>query len=275
MATPSQIAANIANSHHSTGPKSEAGKAASSRNRLSHGFASSATIIPGEDPEEFKALLADLTAEYQPATPTEQILVEKMTQNQWLSLRAFRLQSKLFVSQMSAYPGQFAIPKDLGLLIRYQTSAERAFRRAHTELVKTQRQRPNREIGFEPQNASRPADPPPAHPETGSKTVPITPIETASPIDRAAFPAQAAQSGWEICPEALEFIKNAARKRLFDVEPRPSTTRRARIVPAPSQPPARASPASRFGPLLLQILQRTAERRFGCVGGLRLYGQPA
>jgi hypothetical protein len=68
MATPNQIAANKANAQKSTGPKTAEGKAASSLNRLSHGFASHATIIPGENPEEFRALVADLMAEHQPAT---------------------------------------------------------------------------------------------------------------------------------------------------------------------------------------------------------------
>src|ERR1700690_1996624 len=97
MATLNQIAANKANSQKSSGPRTDAGKAKSSLNRLSHGFASNtARLVQGEDPEEFKALLADLMEEYQPATPTEQILVERMTLNQWLSLRAFRLQSQAF-----------------------------------------------------------------------------------------------------------------------------------------------------------------------------------
>src|SRR5271166_6507048 len=97
MATPSQIAANRENSKKSCGPKTAEGKAKSCLNHLSHGFTSNTTqLIAGENPEELKALLADLMSEYQPQTPTEQILVEKMTQNQWLSGRAFRLQTDAF-----------------------------------------------------------------------------------------------------------------------------------------------------------------------------------
>ena len=87
MATESQIAANKQNAQKSSGPKTAEGKAASSLNRLSHGFASHATIIPGENPEEFKALVTGLMSEHQPATHTEQILVEKMALNQWLLCR--------------------------------------------------------------------------------------------------------------------------------------------------------------------------------------------
>src|SRR5580692_12581870 len=94
MATPAQIAANRANSQKSTGPKTEAGKAKSARNHLSNGFSSNATLIPGEDPEEFKALMVALALEHEPVTETEQILVEKMVVSQWLGMRAFRLQTE-------------------------------------------------------------------------------------------------------------------------------------------------------------------------------------
>ena len=209
MATPNQIAANKENSQKSTGPKTPEGKAASSLNRLSHGFASHATIIPGENPEEFKALVTGLMSEHQPATDTEQILVEKMALNQWLSLRAFSLQGKVFLVQTFA-GDKYSIPLGLGLLIRYQTSAERAFHRAHTDLVKTQKERKKSEIGFEPQNAGPAADPPPAQPKTEPKPVNITWIEPDIAADRASLIAQAAKADFELCPEAAEFIKNLA-----------------------------------------------------------------
>ena len=94
MATEKQIAANRANAQKSRGPTSPEGKAKSSRNRLSWGFCSNTILMPGEDPRQFENLLQDLTAHHQPANVTEQILVEKMAQSQWLSLRAFRLQGE-------------------------------------------------------------------------------------------------------------------------------------------------------------------------------------
>ena len=77
MATQAQVDANQANARKSTGPKTEEGKARSSRNRLSHGFASSTRFVHGEDPAEFNLLLDDLISEHQPATPTEQIQRQK------------------------------------------------------------------------------------------------------------------------------------------------------------------------------------------------------
>ncbi len=93
MATLAQIEANRRNAERSTGPQTAEGKTRSCRNRLSHGFTSSVVFIAGEEREQFNLLLADLHNEFPPATASEQILLEKMAQNQWLSLRAFRLQS--------------------------------------------------------------------------------------------------------------------------------------------------------------------------------------
>jgi hypothetical protein len=184
MATIRQINANRANAQKSTGPRTEEGKAASSRNRLSHGFAASATIMPGENPEEFKALIDDFTAEYQPANTTEQILIEKMAMHQWLSLRAFRLQGLAFLHE-SLDKENFGIPKDLGLLIRYQTSADRAFHQAHNELVKAQKERRKSEIGFVPQQPEKAA---PKEPQF----VPVTCIDDPPPAETRTATAKSA-----------------------------------------------------------------------------------
>ena len=149
MATPAQIAANRENSKKSTGPRSPEGKAKSALNSVSYGFCASIIFLECEDPEEFYGLQHALTDEFQPATSTEQILVEKMVTNQWLSLRAVRLQSQI----LYVHQPLLTIPKDLGLLIRYQTTADRAFHKAHTELLKVQKERKKSEIGFVPQNA--------------------------------------------------------------------------------------------------------------------------
>jgi hypothetical protein len=213
MATPSQIAANRENSKKSCGPKTAEGKAKSCLNHLSHGFTSNtARLIPGENEEELKALLADLMDEYQPATPTEQILVEKMCQNQWLSGRAFRLQSDAFTT--GGRGGYFAvkltITKDLGVLIRYQTSAERAFHQAHKELVTAQKQREKSEIDFESQDAGDSADPAPVQPKSGPETPPKTRVPTDFPAETAASVAPDARPAAPIAADAPEPIKKAA-----------------------------------------------------------------
>jgi hypothetical protein len=189
MATERQKEANRANSQKSTGPKTEAGKAKSSLNHLSHGFTSTNIFISGEDKEEFNALLSDLIGEFQPATPNEQILVEKMVSNHWNSLRAIRLQSVILRGPVAlGY-----IHKDLALLLRYQTTADRAYHKAHAELLKAQKERKNAEIGFESKPAPQPAQPIAAEP-------------AAMPAPHQSQPNPAP----EIAEDTQNFIKQAA-----------------------------------------------------------------
>ena len=183
MATQAQVDANQANSQKSTGPKTEEGKAKSSLNRLSHGFASSTRFVKGEDPAVFNLLLDDLISEHQPATPTEQILVEQMAHHHWISLRATRLQDSIVASYLKTV----LTPVQLGLFIRYQTSAERSFHKAHTELLKARKQRENSEIGFESQ---KPEVAPEATPEGPGKSEPKTP-SPAPATEKIPFPAPA------------------------------------------------------------------------------------
>jgi len=100
------------------GPRTEAGKAASSKNSFKHGLASGRILIEGEDPAEFEALVADLEADYRPATETEALLVHDLAKFHWLADRAIRLQAVAFAA--SALP---EMPASLNVLIRYQTSS--------------------------------------------------------------------------------------------------------------------------------------------------------
>ena len=78
---------NRANARHSTGPRTDTGKLASSRNSLKHGLASGTLIIAGEDPAEFDALLESLLADHQPASATEEMLVHEIARSLWLAQR--------------------------------------------------------------------------------------------------------------------------------------------------------------------------------------------
>jgi hypothetical protein len=144
MTTPSQIAANQANSNHSTGPKTEAGKSRSAANNFRHGLASGQIIIPGECKAEYEAVEADLLKRHQPVDVTETLLVQEMAQSYWLKERAIRLQTK-------AFTGSDSTPKDLAILMRYQTTNLRAFHNALNTLTKLQNQRKKDESGFESQ----------------------------------------------------------------------------------------------------------------------------
>ena len=186
MATQAQIDANRRNAEKSTGPKTEAGKAKSSKNRLSHGFNSQDPILPDEDPAQFDALLEALVDEYHPATFTEQALVEKMALYQWFSLRAIRLQTGAFKSTLRRAAifsdGESAVPSNLAVLIRYHNSSDRAFLRMRTELLNAQKQRKNCEIGFEPRKPVKPQPPTTPEPENPAD---FEPHLTQNPLEDA------------------------------------------------------------------------------------------
>ncbi len=145
---------NRQNAQFSTGPRIYQGKLASSRNSTKHGLSTGQIIIPGEDSTAFEALLTDLLADHQPANASEELLVKEMAQSHWLTQRAIRLQNDCFTAE-----GIDA--KQLALLLRYQTTHQRAFHKALAALMAAQKTRRKAEIGFVSQNAFVSHQPPP------------------------------------------------------------------------------------------------------------------
>jgi hypothetical protein len=149
MATESQIRANRENAQHSTGPTSDAGKAASCKNNFRYGLTgNSFTVLDFEDQDEYDHVLCGLRFEHQPKTMTETILVENMAQSYWLRKRALYLQDKCCTDEELTLEEQ---QKQLALFLRYQTTHDRAFHRALTDLLKLRAERRKQEIGFESQ----------------------------------------------------------------------------------------------------------------------------
>lgn len=145
--TPSaaRLGANHANAQHSTGPKTEAGKAASSQNSHRHGLTgSNFVVLAWEAQADFDQLLADLHSEHQPATPTESLLVVAIAKHRWLSDRAATLQELCFDDTR---PGRCAEVL-LSTYLRYQAHHERAFHKSLDTLLKLRRERQREQNGF-------------------------------------------------------------------------------------------------------------------------------
>jgi hypothetical protein len=92
-----QIQANQQNAQKSTGPQSPAAKEAVRFNALKTGIYSLATLIPGEDPEEYKAFSAGLTASCHPADAREEFLVGQMVCFGWRLKRLMNAESEAWV----------------------------------------------------------------------------------------------------------------------------------------------------------------------------------
>ena len=150
----SRLRANRENALLSTGPTSDAGKAACSRNNFRHGLAGSFCVLPGESADDFETLRADLAEEHSPETATESLLVQDMARHYWLYQRALRLQEECFGADIHSGDVQ----NRLSLFLRYGTTHERAFRRCLADLLKLRKQKLQLERGFESQEREQAAE---------------------------------------------------------------------------------------------------------------------
>jgi hypothetical protein len=122
-ATPTTAADSAESPNPSTGPRTEAGKSISSRNAVKHNLCSKS--LTGSDLEEFQAIRGSLDDEWEPATETENLLLDQMALSQWRMDRALSL-------ELNAFDNDHLDEKLLAL--RYRTTAERSFYKALTEL---------------------------------------------------------------------------------------------------------------------------------------------
>lgn len=96
MPTQKQLVANRANAQRSTGPRTEAGKAASRGNALKHGLTASQVVIPGEDPRAYDEFCAQLIEEIAPGCHLEAALAHRLVENLWRLRRVSLLENALF-----------------------------------------------------------------------------------------------------------------------------------------------------------------------------------
>jgi hypothetical protein len=180
MASAAQRAANRLNSQKSTGPVSEAGKAASSQNARKLGLATgNFKVLAVEDQEDFNNSLAELTAEYKPATFLERKLVEKMARHYWCSQRALVAQDLCFGTDYGLL-NQEPVQKYLAVPLRYHATHDRAFHKYRQELEKLQdkrRQSATASAEVKPENRAAPVrkrttDNPITTPATAADTAP-------------------------------------------------------------------------------------------------------
>jgi hypothetical protein len=149
MASPAQIIANRENAQLSTGPQTEAGKQASSRNSTRHGLTGTQIVMPGEDAAAYEELRQGLHDSYIPANDPERILVDQIAANAWRLLRAQRVETAFLAKLAEGSDNPDAAiatallerPKDLARISRYVTTASNAYYKAMSELAKLQKAR--------------------------------------------------------------------------------------------------------------------------------------
>jgi len=108
MSTPSRIDINRANSQHSTGPKTDAGKQRSSLNALRHGLTGQIVVMPTEDLEAYQLHLQSFTDEYLPEGATEANLVQSLADTSWRLNRVAALEANLLTLAAANQPNPLA-----------------------------------------------------------------------------------------------------------------------------------------------------------------------
>ena len=91
MATEAQVVANRLNAQKSTGPRTDAGKAAVAQNAVRHGLLAQQAVIRGEDPGEFEFYRDQMLGELAPAGAMESMLAERIVGLAWRLRRAERI----------------------------------------------------------------------------------------------------------------------------------------------------------------------------------------
>jgi hypothetical protein len=196
MSTAAQIAANRINAQRSTGPRTDDGKAKTRQNALRHGLCAGVPLMSDENDEEVQDLLATLREEHQPVGATEEILVYKMAEHFFYGKRA----SYLLSEQLDWADKGAENARQIALMLRYHTTADRGYYKALNELRKIQKERQLQEIGSVSQNAQTP-------PVTPPKTVPINREMGPRATESAA---QDVESAGIIAPDVSAASKKAA-----------------------------------------------------------------
>ncbi len=214
MSTPAQISANQLNAQRSTGPTSPEGKEASSQNRTTHGLSYTNThfyLLPDEDHEQFGKLHLRLKEEHQPQTETERILVRRLCDHEWLRARALRLQQTCLTGTLSIIDNQ-----RFALFMRYQTTHERAFYKALTELQKLRAERRKVEIGFESQKRLQAAEQRAAEVQNLKKQ--------AFELKKEEFQLKKERLPWPTPPETIKKDPFASASSQNSTPPNPATS---------------------------------------------------
>jgi hypothetical protein len=142
MASAAQYAANRANAQHSTGPKSESGKAASSQNAVKHGLTSSmesVAYLPLEELAALRELQQALRKECDIDGRLEEELFQQYSWSIYVVRKAVILENQALLDYESN-----PTPQNLARLDRlsvYRSRNERAAARAKRELGEVQADR--------------------------------------------------------------------------------------------------------------------------------------
>ena len=147
MSSDRQTEANRINAQKSTGPKSAQGKATSSMNALKSGIDAESEVLPFENLDNYKALVAEYYDRFPPATPEERCLVDTLIRNEWFLRRYTMVETGIWTREFKVTThGSIGTAfnhhsEEFSRVERRLNSAQRNFDRALTKLQQLQAKR--------------------------------------------------------------------------------------------------------------------------------------
>ena len=140
-----RAAANRANSQHSTGPRSEAGKRHSSQNAIRHGLTAKTAVIPSEDLAAYEKHRREFLDEYQPADPSETQLVHELADTAWRLNRIPLVEADLLSGSLQPKSRKQSLIDELSKLGLYSSRLSRQYQKTLDKLRDIQAERRHRE----------------------------------------------------------------------------------------------------------------------------------
>jgi hypothetical protein len=145
LISPAQLAANRANALLSTGPRTQAGLAKSSRNAVKSGLTSRTVLLPTDDVEEYAAFLASFQDDLKPVGPRECELVQIVVDCHWRLRRIQELEFALYAHGgeqfADAFPDIPTIERRSKIMLQTHLTYEKQFRNLHIQEARIDRKR--------------------------------------------------------------------------------------------------------------------------------------
>jgi hypothetical protein len=186
MATESQINANRENSKLSTGPKTDEGKAKSSRNNTKFGLFATNNCVQPEEKEDYENFSTALWTTLAPADPVEEVTAAEFIRNAWRLRRCAkaeetlgeivaRFQTSQNKSRNTDHPA--ADPMIYPTYLPAQTAIDRARTSAHNGMRRAK-------ADLDKMQAARKAQSQPTAPQVEPKSEPVSAPEKPAPTIR-------------------------------------------------------------------------------------------
>jgi len=156
MTSQARIAANRRNAQKSTGPKTEAGKAAASRNALKHGLLAQDVVCGEERGAEYRGFVAALIADLAPVGEVEEMLVDRIASCTWRLQRMVLAEASMFDIRPGSdelRPGETVYARrfdrrtsEMIALSRYEAALDRSLGRTYALLERRQARRRGEQV---------------------------------------------------------------------------------------------------------------------------------